>query len=405
MNNSRFDVVIVGGGMVGASLAAAIAHLPIRIALIEAKSPEVRLQADFDARSIALSYASYQIYQALDLWTAFAAASVPIETIHVSDRGHFGSTHFTAEKAGVPALGYVCEAHDINRILTHHCQQHPHIEIFSPAVVTNISRDTDGTQLTLNDGEQTITTTLVIAADGGNSSIRQLEKITSRTYDYGQTAIVANVGLARPHHNIAYERFTADGPLAMLPMLHQRSALVWSLAPEKVESLLALSDDAFLMQLQGQFGYRLGKLAKIGKRATFPLKLIVGEEVAKPGLVFIGNASQALHPIAGQGFNLGLRDVATLAEIIRDAVRDEVPLNSGEMLQRYEKWRLFDQRKTILFSDFVPRVFSNDWRPLSIARDLGLITVDSVKPIKSYFLQQNMGLAGKLPDLLCGVPL
>lgn len=406
MNESQFDLIIIGGGLVGASLAAALAHLPCRIALIDSVDNQVRLSDEFDARSFALSYGSQRIFSAMGLWPELSKAAVPIEEIHVSDRGHFGRSHFSAEKTGAPALGYVIEAQDIHRALQSVCEKHDNIKSFCPATVTQLKRIDNINTVVLEKNAQMLTlkAPLVVAADGGNSTVRSLLHISARQYDYRQTAIVANIGLTRDHNNIAYERFTADGPLAMLPMRENRSALVWSLPPDLVKEKLALSDEDFLKSLQAHFGYRLGRLCKVGKRACFPLKLTISDEVIAPGVVLIGNASQALHPIAGQGFNLGLRDVATIAELIRDGLKQNT-LQSEDMLTRYLAWRKRDQQKTILFSDFVPRVFSNDWRPLSVARDLGLCVVDSVKPLKQLFLQQNMGLSGKSPDLLCGVPL
>lgn len=406
MSQSDFDVIIIGGGLVGASLAAACAHLPCRIALIDAIAPQTRLSDDFDARSFALSHGSQTIFSSMGIWPALAKSVVPIEQIHVSERGCFGRSHFTAEKATVPALGYVIEAQDIHAVLQNTLAKHDNITLFCPAKVTQLCREDDQNTVITSKAEHShaLRAPLVVAADGGNSTVRSLLNISARQYDYRQTAIVANVGLARSHNQVAYERFTPDGPLALLPMQKQRSALVWSLPPDIVAEKMAESDEDFLASLQTAFGYRLGQFTKIGKRANFPLSLTISDEIVAPGVVLIGNASQALHPIAGQGFNLGLRDVATMAQCIRDGLQQN-NLASEELLKHYAAWRKRDQQKTILFSDFVPRVFSNNWRPLSIARDLGLCVVDSVRPIKNAFLQQNMGVAGKCPDLLCGVPL
>ncbi|MCW8888532.1 MAG: FAD-dependent oxidoreductase, partial [Gammaproteobacteria bacterium] len=323
----HYDVVIVGGGMVGASLAHALKVLPLKVAVIEAH----RFDHDhpsYDSRAIALSYGSYKILKQIGCWSLMLDNGVTaIETIKVSDRGHFGATVLNAADEGVDALGYVVEADVMGRALT--LGALPNLKLFCPATVSAISIHPEHAEISIvcDGSERSLTAKLVVAADGSPSSIGNLlgEKRISRSY--GQTAIISSIISEQPHQNIAYERFTDSGPLAMLPNTvpigwpdqqsgSQRWSMVWSAHNEQVEEIMALDDRHFLETLEHRLGRRIAPLLSTSRRVAYPLRIDYLRDHVRPRVAFIGNAAHAIHPVAGQGFNLGLRDVAFLAEVI-----------------------------------------------------------------------------------------
>jgi 2-octaprenyl-6-methoxyphenol hydroxylase len=246
---------------------------------------------------------------------------------------------------------------------------------------------------------------LVVGADGADSVVRAVAGIEAARTEYGQTAVVTNVTPGKPHHNTAYERFTETGPLALLPMTQGRCAVVWSASAREVDTILGWSDDEYLARLQARFGDRLGRFSRPGKRASYPLKLTRVPELAKPRLALIGNAAHTVHPVAGQGFNLGLRDVAVLAETLMDAIRTGGDIGNLTVLNRYAARRGRDNRVTQAFTHSLIRVFANDFPPLVLARNLGLVAVDLMPPVKRALVRITSGLAGKLPRLARGLPL
>ncbi|HEB92708.1 MAG TPA: 2-octaprenyl-6-methoxyphenyl hydroxylase [Gammaproteobacteria bacterium] len=397
--------------MVGASLAIALQDQPLRIAMVEAAPFRAASQPSYDDRAIALSQGSRRIFEAMGVWDTLAPVAPPIEHIHVSDQGHFGITRLSAREEGVEALGYVITGRALGQGLVASIGERDNLDIVSPAILQELKLGDDHATAVIEcDGErELITASLVIAADGGDSSVRRLLDIAVTEKDYHQTAIIANITPQRPHQNVAYERFTVHGPLALLPFDgqdgEQRCSLVWTHGPKQAEHLRALGDDAFLHELQDAFGWRLGRLRKVGQRASYPLRLIQAREQIRPRLALIGNAAHTLHPIAGQGFNLGLRDVAAVAEVIckaRAADRDP-----GELmvLEDYARWRERDHRKVIGFTHALVHTFSNRFPPLSLARNLGLLATDLLPPLKHALARNAMGVGGKLPRLTRGLPL
>jgi 2-octaprenyl-6-methoxyphenol hydroxylase len=316
-----YDVVIVGGGMVCASLALALENSSLNIAIVEAAPWQTNQQPSYDDRGIALSYGSQRIFETMDVWQQLKPSCTPIQHIHVSDRGHFGVTRLHAENENVPALGQVITARDLGQTLVTKLSKQTHLSLFSPASVIGLSHSENVAEVTLDNG-QTLKTKLVVAADGSQSSIRKLLDIQALEYDYKQTAITANVSTERPHQNWAYERFTDTGPIALLPLSENRSSLVWTVNTGHEQAILKSDDDEFLNLLQQRFGYRLGRFTKVGQRNSYPLKLVQADQAIQQRIVLIGNAAHSLHPIAGQGFNLGLRDVAVLADIICQQMND-----------------------------------------------------------------------------------
>jgi 2-octaprenyl-6-methoxyphenol hydroxylase len=405
--STDYDLIIVGGGMVGASLAYALSKQSLRVAIIEAVPYQADNQPSYDDRAIALSFGSRRIFDGLGLWQSLTKYTTAINRIHVSDQGRFGFARLDNRQEGVDALGYVITARNLGKALVHQLDQIDNLTLITPANLTDIKLGDDHATaiVTRNGKTETITANLIVAADGGNSTVRQLLDIHTTDHDYNQTAIVANITPELPHQHVAYERFTKHGPLALLPMEDNRCALVWTHDPQESKRLLGLNDDEFLNELQPCFGWRLGRFFKVGKRTAYPLKLVRAQEQVRNRLALIGNAAHTLHPIAGQGFNLGLRDVATLAQIVSDASRDGQDIGALELLEKYSQWRTRDHRQVIGFTNTLVSTFSNHFPPLAIARNLGLIATDIIPPLKHTLSKHSMGISGKLPRLARGLPL
>ena len=388
---TRVQLAIIGGGLVGASLALALQEgarqRGWRIVLIEPFAPGNSYQPSYDARSSALSYGTRQIYERLGLWPALSARAEPIRQIHVSDRGRFGATRLSAESEGVPALGYVVENAWLGQCLWQALDAEV-VEWRCPAEVTALQALGDGYRLTLNDGSE-LDCDLAVLADGGRSGLREQLGIAVKTTPYGQNALIANISTAEAHQGQAFERFTDEGPMALLPLSENRSALVWTRQGSDAQRLAALPDREFLAELQQVFGYRLGALTQVGARHLYPLSLVEASEQVRPNLVVLGNAAHSLHPIAGQGYNLSLRDTLALAEALLDS-----PATPGDftVLQDYLRRQRLDQQLTVGFSDQVTRLFSTAQPLLVAGRNLGLLGLDLLPPAKHWFARQAMGL-------------
>jgi 2-octaprenyl-6-methoxyphenol hydroxylase len=403
----KYDVIIIGGGMVGASLACALSGQGLRIALVEAIEPEMRSEAGYDDRAIALAYGTRRIFSGLQLWGSLEAAATPIHKIHISDRGHFGMMRMDRSEEGLPALGYVVPARVIGQVLAEAITKIPELDVFCPATVTAV-RCTNGAAEVELSREGTITTLgtrLIVAADGADSPVREQFGIESVATDYHQTAIVTNITPQLAHNNIAYERFTEYGPLALLPMTEQRCAVVWTVASDQAESVMGLDDAGFLAGLQERFGYRLGRLERVGRRQAWPLRLVQAKESVRERLALMGNAVHTLHPIAGQGFNLGARDVAVLAEVLVDAVNAGEDPGSLPVLNRYGDWRRRDHRNVTVFTDGIARIFTLPVPALSVARSAGMLAFDLLPPAKRLLTRTTMGRSGRTPRLARGLPL
>jgi 2-octaprenyl-6-methoxyphenol hydroxylase len=401
------DVVIIGGGMVGASLACALSGQGLRIAMVEGVAPATRAEPGYDDRAIALAYGTRRILDGLGLWQQLRADATPIHQIHVSDRGHFGTAHMDRADEGLPAIGYVVPARAIGQVLDAAVAVAADIERFCPAQVTGVERSTSDirVQVSQDRAHFTLHGRVLVAADGADSSVREHFGITSLERDYGQSAIVTNITPQLPHRNIAYERFTDSGPLALLPMTEQRCAVVWTVASSQVDAVMQLSDEDFLAQLQERFGQRLGRLQRVGRRQAWPLRLLHANESVRERVALIGNAVHTLHPIAGQGFNLGARDVAVLAEVLVDAVRRGEDPGSLAVLQRYGQWRRHDHRNVTVFTDGLARLFSLSLPGLGTVRGAGLLAFDLLPPAKRLLTRMTMGRAARLPRLARGLPL
>lgn len=405
--SGSYDILIGGGGLVGASLACALSGHGLRIGLIEAVPYGEPGQPSYDDRAIALAAGTQRIFTGMGLWPALESRVTPIHRIHVSDRGRFGFARLDRAEEGVPALGYVALGRDLGAVLSARLSQCADVELIAPARVAGVefAVDTAQVRVAAENGERSLATRLLVAADGAQSTLRDLLDIPTTTWEYGQTALIANVTPQRPHDNVAYERFTDSGPLALLPMSDARCALVWTLRNDQADAVMALDDAAFLARLQERFGQRLGRLLRVGKRSAYPLRLVRARESVRPRLALIGNAAHTLHPIAGQGFNLGLRDVAALAEVLLDARREGRDIGDAAVLARYADWRQGDHRRVIAFTDGLTRVFTSPLPPLAWARDLGMLALDLCPPAKRLFARLTMGKAGRLPRLARGLEL
>ncbi|WP_041350850.1 2-octaprenyl-6-methoxyphenyl hydroxylase [Nitrosococcus watsonii] len=402
-----YDLLIAGGGLIGSGLALALAHQPLRIGIIEAVPPTTHEQPSFDSRAIALAFGSRQIFEGIGCWSAIAPKTTPIRHIHISDRGHFGVTRLEAAQASLPALGYVVEARVLGQIIYQALKNFSQIELLSPAKVINVSGEGDQmrVQIISQDHIRTLSTRLLIAADGGSSLVRQLLQIPVQRKDYGQTAIIANVATEHPHECTAFERFTNTGPLALLPLGEKRSNLVWTVKNMQVPYLAAVDNKTFLAHLQQRFGQRLGQFTRIGKRHVYPLQLLRSQQQLAHRAILIGNAAHNLHPVAGQGFNLGLRDVAALAQTLADAHKADHDLGAPETLSTYVQWRQWDQRLIAKSTDILVRLFSNNYAGLGLARGLGLTALDLLPLLKRRLMRQATGLAGRQPRLARGLSL
>ena len=424
--NTHYDIVIIGGGMVGASLAAALLpvakQLDLQVAVVESMPMPTddlsHYQPSYDARATALSYGTRKLYEQIGVWRALSTHVSPIQRIHVSDKGHFGAARLNAEEEHVPALGYVVENHWLGRTLLHHIQTHPnadHLSYCCPAEVVSVTPVEKGMRLAIQLGSETlqVSADLVVMADGGRSDLREKLGISYQQVVYQQHAVVANISPDRPHQDIAYERFTDSGPLALLPLQDQtlqdqalpdqkemaRCGLVWTVPDAELDTVMALDDAAFIARVQERFGYRAGRFIHVGERFSYPLKLVLADEQVRPGLVVLGNAAHALHPIAGQGYNLALRGVVELAQFIIDARRGGVSVGDAQMLQAYHQSRVADQQRTIGLSDKTMKLFSNRNPMLALGRDLGLQLMDICPPAKTLFARGAMGLDVPAPRL------
>ena len=422
-----YDVIIAGGGMVGASLAHAIARCGLRVAVIEPVAPDATTQPSYDDRAIALAYGTRRVLEGLGVWSVLAPHAEPIRSIHVSDRGHFGFTRLDARDEEVEALGYVVTARDLGRVLLEPLGGQA--DLWCPARVVDFAITADAVRVDVvppgvtsggsaapagamsddrratagGTGARPLTALLLVAADGGRSAIREKLGLGQRHHRYDHHAVIANVTPSQPHRGVAYERFTDSGPLALLPMTGNRCGLVWTARDADVAGILALDDQAFLARLQERFGFRLGRFMEVGARSHYPLELRLTQTQVVHRVALIGNAAHTVHPIAGQGFNLGIRDVAALADVLIDAYTTGRDIGSLGVLDTYEEARASDQRTVAMATDGLARLFINPLAPLRVARNLAMVAVDALPPLKHLLARRAMGLRGRLPRLARGL--
>ena len=401
------DVAIIGGGLVGASLACALGGLieaeraraderaPLRVAIIEPQPlPSAgeanAYQPSFDARASAIAYGSRRHFERLGVWSAMATEAAPIRHIHVSERGHLGATRLHADELDVEALGYVIPNAWMGRTLHARLDSLP-IDWHCPARVESLEAERGGYRLALDTGE-IIHAGLTVLADGGRGGFKERLGIESEHHPYEQTALIANIEVSQAHDGWAFERFTREGPMALLPLAGRRMELVWTHRQGEVEKTLALSDRVFLERLQQAFGDRAGRFRRVGQRHSYPLSLVTARETTRPHLAILGNAAHALHPVAGQGFNLALRGVMDLAAAIESARAESRSAGDPKTLEEFEAARAADTRQIVRFSDGLIRLFGIDHGALGHARAAGLVGLNALGPLRRTLARRAMGI-------------
>lgn len=406
------DVLIVGGGLVGASLAACLARDPalnivvLEKAVLPVSKPggeqNTTLHPSYDARNTALANGTCHVFEQLGLWQTLREQATPILQVKVSDKGGFGRTQITAEAERVRALGYIVENRWVGTVLLEHLAGCPNVTWLAPGEVTQVQFKSTHVQVSAKVGEKALQfqSPLLVAADGAQSSTRSLLGIGSTVTPYHQTGIVTTLTPDRPHHHCAWERFTESGPLALLPQTDNRLGVTWCVETEAAEALLAADDATFLKAIQGAAGNDAGTFIKVGKRYSYPLALTLSDEQVRPNLVVLGNSAHGMHPVAGQGLNMSMRDVAALTQTLFAA--RELGENYGDLkwLQHYMALRGWDQNNTVHFSDKVTRLFSNANAVMSFARNSGLLMFDVLPGAKRFLARYAMGRAASttLPE-------
>ncbi|MDE1462534.1 2-octaprenyl-6-methoxyphenyl hydroxylase [Spartinivicinus poritis] len=401
--DNHFPVVVIGGGMVGASLALALQtslakhshQSSMPVAIIEPHPiNQANQQPSYDARSTALSLGSQLLLEQLGVWQSLAQHATAIKHIHVSDQGRFGFTRMNTDEYQLDAFGYVVANQQLGQNLFKVIKQYPAIELLSPATACQVKPLATGYAIEIEQGEKKswLTTDLLVIADGGRSPLITQLGINVQCTDYHQTAMIANVTTSKPNQGQAFERFTEQGPMALLPLAKNHSALIWSIYQDQAPQWLDATDSSFLNSLQQHFGYRLGRFTKIGQRFHYPLSLKYSTEQIRPGLVILGNAAHALHPVAGQGFNLALRDTLQLASLLKNSWEQQEAINDYAILRRYLALQENDQIITMLGSDWLVKAFSNQHAGLSVVRNIGLVGLDLLSEAKTIFTKQAMGV-------------
>ena len=392
----QYDFAIVGGGMVGASLALALATLKApggrapRILLLEAQVLNFGHHPGFDARSIALSYGSERILTTLGLWSAFSHAFSPITSIHVSDRAHLGRVELSSKEYQLPHLGGVVELQQVGQALYHRIEQCSAIELVAPSHITKMTQFPDYVELAT--AEQQYQARLLLLADGANSQWREQLHIPVREESFEQSAVVANVRVSGQYAGRAWERFTAAGPIALLPMSEQRLSLVWSQSHAAAQECMRLSSGSFLARLQQEFGFRPGRFTQVGERHLYPLVLRHAQEIYRHRTLLIGNSAHLLHPVAGQGFNLAVRDIAQLVSTLQRGWEDARDSGAFGLLQQYAQGREADVLRTIGMTSTLARLFATPAAPVVQGRTLLLGAMSRSACFKQWFAEQALGM-------------
>lgn len=397
----EFDLVIVGAGVVGAALAAALCDSGLRIAILDAREPpRFDAKTDWDLRVFALSPASRQLLDTVGAWKSIPAGRICAYTaMRVWDATGRGRIHFDCAEVGAEALGYIVENRLLQHALWQRLEQARNLTAIYPAQPEALQFGPEHAELTLKDGQR-LHARLLVAADGAESAVRKLAGIQTTGADYRQQAVVAHLSTEKPHRNTARQRFLPSGPLALLPLADGRVSLVWSLDDARAEEVRALDDARFCAAVTQASGHALGEVTGTTKRAAFPLQRLRTRTYVRPRLALIGDAAHAVHPLAGQGMNLGLLDAAALAAVIQDAHARERDIGDLTVLRRYERARKGDNLAMIMALDGFKRLFGNDIRPVALLRNAGLSAVDRFTPLKSAFMRRAMGLNVRLPPLV-----
>ena len=398
------DVAIAGGGLVGLSLGVALARAGLDVVVMDGEDPERTRAAAFDGRVCSIAFGSKRVLDGIGVWDAMAAEAEPILEIRVTDQNAPLFLHYDHRDVGDNPLGWIVENRVTRIALLDVAAACPNLRHLAPVSVLELTPAGERIEAKLADG-RVVSARLAVAADGRRSRLRQAAGIKTVDWSYDQNGIVCTVAHERPHRGIAQERFLPAGPFAILPMTRGRASIVWTEKSADAARLMALPDDGFLAELEARFGDYLGALDFAGPRWSYPLGLTHANHYAAPRLALAGDAAHAIHPLAGQGFNLGVRDVAVLAELIVDRARLGLDIGAPDLLAHYERWRRFDTMSLIAVTDGLNRLFSNDIAALRLARDLGLAAVNRMPRLKRLFMRHAMGAVGELPRLARGEPL
>ena len=398
------DIAIVGGGLVGASLAIALQPCGLRMALIESVSAEATGQPSFDDRTTALGNSSRRIFEALDVWPLISGQAAPIKNIHVSDAGRFGFARLSAAEQGIDSFGYVVTNRVLGQALRTRLGALKDIDLRMPSSCTHIAISESQVEIHTEPSALPIRAKLVIAADGSRSQVRSAAGLSAEVEDYQQVAVIAHVAATRSSDGTAYERFTSEGPFAVLPLHNGCYGVVWTLPPSAAELLMAASDAEYLAQLQRQFGWRIGRFLRVGQRSAYPLQLTRATKTIGPRVALIGNAAQALHPVAGQGFNLGLRDAATLAEVL-SVLPAGADVGASAVLADFSARRMIDRDGITRFTDGLVKLFSEQRLGVPLLRDMGLLMFDLSPTAKQALSKLSWGFARHTPRLARGLNL
>ena len=404
MKNHSADVLIIGGGLVGGPLACALAGGGIRVVVADGDKPSTQLAPTFDGRASAVALAPQKMLRTIGLWPAIEPLAAPIRQIRVSDGASPLFLHYDHQEIGDEPLGWIVENRGLRQAYHAALAARANIEWLAPCRVESLERHAGGVIAALSDGRK-VTARLAVAADGRASPTRAAAGIGVTAWDYDQAGIVCTVKHQMPHHDSAQEHFLPAGPFAILPLTGNRSSVVWTEKAHLAGPILAQNEADFQAELEARFGDYLGRLTLEGPRFSYPLSFQLAQRYTAERLVLIGDAAHAMHPVAGQGMNMGLRDVAALAEALVEARRIGQDLGDPAILARYERWRRFDNLLMMGLTDGLVRLFSNDWAPVRLARDIGMAAVNRVPPLKHFFMRHAMGLVGELPRLLRGEAL
>ena len=404
---TQVDVLIVGGGFVGNTLAAALAGTGVSSAMVDTADLREAINAEFDGRSFAISLSNQRLLQGAGIWSGLAERTAPILDIRISDGPSLMFLHYDHRETGGDPMGFMIENHHLRRAHYERLQAADDVRVLAPDRVARLTRDRHGVSAELQSGGK-VRARLVVGADGRNSMVRADAGIATTKWSYDQSGIVCTVRHERHHNNIAHERFLPAGPFAILPLrgdppaAGNRSSLVWTERNVLTPTIMGLDDTSFMAEVRLRFGDFLGEIELAGPRYVFPLSLQFAQRLMEQRLVLAGDAAHAMHPIAGQGLNMGLRDVAALAEVLVDAARLGQDVGDQQVLARYVRWRRFDNTMMLAATDGLNRLFSNDVGPVRLARDLGLAAINRLPPVKRFFMRHAMGLVGDLPRLLRG---
>jgi len=399
-SGAAYDVLIVGGGMVGAALACALGNSPFKVALLDRAPTTTPPEKEYDQRVSAITLASQSLFENIGAWDGMVRRRVsPVREMQVWSEGGSGSIHFNAAEIGEPCLAWIIENRVIQTALIERLHQFTNVHCLCPVEVSDITLADNGTVITLEDG-RLLQARLLVGADGADSTVRRAAGIDTQSFDLRQKGIVATVTTENPHEQIARQRFLATGPLAFLPLDEPRTcSIVWSADNVRADQLLVLDNAAFLSELQKAFGESLGKIQTIGPRAGFPLALSHAKAYTAPHLALVGDAAHTVHPLAGQGVNLGFLDAATLVEVLLEAVVKQKDIGSQAVLRRYERWRKGDNLAMVSITGGFRYLFSNDLPVVSQLRNWGLSLTDAATPVKNFIMRRASGLEGDLPKL------